>query len=371
MAEEDSTFRCNVKDYRMAKGWSQKELAEKINLRRQAVYDIESGRYLPNTGIALRLAKIFGCRVEDLFTEEISSTQPLHSISGDLEPSARLVLGRVRGRLVALPLQGPDAIPFGLGSADGFLNQDGQTARILSPSDRLDKTVILMGCDPAFQILSDHVARQAPDARVYCRFASSHRALDGLAQGIAHVAGTHLHNSGESEANVTVAGEKLAGKRGIILGFSLLEEGFMVARGNPLGIRTVADLADPSVRFVNREKGAALRVLLDDCLDRSGLTGSAINGYHETVSSHREGAYRIVCNVADAALGLRAIAEAFGLGFVPVTAVRCDLVFPEDMVSHVTVKILLDVLQSMALRNEINTIPGYDASVTGKTVSEV
>ena len=228
-----------------------------------------------------------------------------------------------------------------------------------------------MGCDPAFEILGQHVTRRAPDSHVHCRFASSHRALRGLAEGVAHVAGTHLHNTGKQESNVVVAGKTLTGIQSRVLGFSLLEEGLMVARGNPLGLRTVADLAQPMVRFVNREPGAALRVLIDDHLRRAGIAADAINGYGNEVTSHREGAYRIACNVADAALGLRAVAEVFGLGFVPITAARCDLVIPDDLSAHPTVKILLDVLQSSALRREIDALPGYDGAVTGKLIAEL
>ena len=83
----------------------------------------------------------------------------------------------------------------------------------------------------------------------------------------------------------------------------------------------------------------------------------------------REGAYRIACNVADAALGLRAIAEVFGLGFVPIAAARCDLVIPDDMERHPTIKIMIDVLQSRALQKEISVLPGYDGSVTGKMIA--
>jgi molybdate-binding protein len=75
--------------------------------------------------------------------------------------------------------------------------------------------------------------------------------------------------------------------------------------------------------------------------------------------------------VADAALGLRAIAEAFGLGFVAIAAARCDLVIPGDLNGHHTMRILLDVLQSAALRREIDTLPGYDGSVTGKMIAEL
>jgi putative molybdopterin biosynthesis protein len=372
MARKTPAIKCNVKEYRLARGWSQEELAEKVEVRRQAIYDIESGRYLPNTAIALRLARIFGFRVEDLFVEqEIPETQPVHVINGEAAPSTRLVLGRVRDRLIGLPLKGPESIPFGLRSADGWLNPDKKSAFILTPSDRLEKTIILMGCDPAFEILGQHVSRLAPDSRVCCRFASSHNALNHLAQGMTHVAGTHLHNTGKSESNVVMAGQKLFGARGRVLGFSLLEEGLMVAAGNPLGIRTVADLGQPKVRFVNREPGAALRVLLDDHLQRNRIDADAINGYHKEVGSHREGAYRIACDVADAALGLRAIAEAYGLGFVPIAAARCDLVIPGDLDTHPTIRILLDVLQSAALRREIDSLPGYDGSVTGKMIAEL
>ena len=192
-----------------------------------------------------------------------------------------------------------------------------------------------------------------------------------MAEGLTHVAGTHLHNTGKSEANVVAAGGKLSGLPGRILGFSLLEEGLMVARNNPLGIRTVADLARPGVRLVNREPGAALRVLLDDHLQRAGIDVKVIHGYRNEVASHREGAYRIACNVADAALGLRAVAEAHELDFVPIASARCDLVVPGDLEGHPTIRVLLDVLQSGSLRKEINTLPGYDGSVTGQLIAEL
>ncbi len=372
MTGDESAILCSVKRYRVARGWSQEELAEKVRIRRQAIYDIESGRYLPNTAIALRLARLFDCRVEDLFVEqETPELQPVQVVDGAAGPAARLALGRVRDRLVALPLQGPEAMPFGLRSADGCLDPDGKHARIFISRQRLDNTIVLMGCDPAFEILGQHVARAAPEARVHCRFASSRRAIDSLAQGLTHVAGTHLHNTDMAEANVVMAEKRLQGQSGRILGFSLLEEGLMVASGNPLCIRTVADLARPMVRFVNRESGAALRALLDDCLQRVGVGAQAINGYRNEVASHRAGAYRIACDVADAALGLRAVAEAYGLDFVPITSARCDLVIPSDLERHPTIRVLLDVLQSAALRRELDALPGYDGSVTGRLVAEI
>lgn len=369
MKKPDTTIKCNVKQYRMANGWSQQQLADMINVRRQAIYDIENDRYMPNTAISLRLAKLFGCRVEDLFTEEESENlQTVDLINGEKTPHARLALGKIRNRLIGIPLKGTRSTPFGLLPADGLLDQHGEKVKIFS-KQQLEKTIIITGCDPAFEILSHHVSRFSPQSRVHCLFASSNQALANLADGMTHIAGTHFHNSDKKESNVEAASQKLGGIKAHVIGFSLFEEGIMVAKKNPLGIRTVADLAQPMVRFVNRDQGAALRTLLDDLLAGEGIKGSDIIGYNNEATSHREGAYHIACHVADAALGLKVIADVYDLDFVPLTSVRCDLVIPTDILNHPTVEVLTDILQSSALQNEINAIPGYESSATGKVIA--
>ncbi len=369
MKQKDTAIKCNVKQYRQTKGWSQQQLADMINVRRQAIYDIENERYMPNTAIALRLAKLFGCRVEDLFTEEEQENlQEVHIVNGEKTPNSRLALGKVRDRLIGVPLRGERSTSFGLLPADGILDRQGEKAKVFS-AQQTDKTIIIMGCDPAFELLSHHVSRVSPQSRVHCLFASSDKALSNLSEGITHIAGTHFHNSDEKESNVEIASKKLGKMKSHIIGFSLLEEGLMVAKNNPLGIRNVNDLAQPMVRFVNRDQGAALRTLLDDLLVREGIKDSDINGYYNEVTSHREGAYHIACRVADAALGLRIIADIYGLDFVPLTSVRCDLVIPDDMMNHPTVQVLTDILQSAALMNEINAIPGYESSATGRVIA--
>ena len=89
MKKSDTTIKCNVKQYRMANGWSQQQLADMTNVRRQAIYDIENERYMPNTAISLRLAKLFGCRVEDLFSEDESENlQRVDLINGENSPNS-------------------------------------------------------------------------------------------------------------------------------------------------------------------------------------------------------------------------------------------------------------------------------------------
>ena len=363
---------CNLKPARVRKKLSQSELAERVGIKRQAIYDMESGRYMPNTLIALRLARELDCRVEDLFILDVPENgQPVTLAEKAVFSDARVSVVRIRNRLIAYPMDGKWLHGDGFQAADGMLCKDGATVQLLHAEESLKKNILLLGCDPAFSLLSSHVSRHAGDIRVHCRFASSHAAVKALASGQAHVAGTHLHNSNASESNISLVENMLPGTKVMLFAFSMFEEGLMVAPGNPLNIRTASDLAKGETRLVNREPGAALRVLLDDCLASAGVPTEAVNGYDQLVSSHSQGAQMVVYKLADAALGLRAVAVAHGLDFVPIQAVRCDLVIPYDLLDLAAVKILLDVLQTQAMRKELSSLPGYDASCTGKLIGEV
>lgn len=370
MSRTKPQITCHVKTYRQSKGWSQLELADRIGVKRQAIYDIESGRYLPNTAVALKLARYFGCRVEDLFVDEAPGEKEA-VVMVEKPGSKRISAARVRGRLVGFPLDGPGTMVNTFTSADAILSDDGSLAELLCPQNYLDRTILLMGCDPAFDILSAHVARIAPDARIHCRFATSHLALERLGQGYTHIAGTHLHNRDVKESNVSMASEVLSAAGGVVVGFSFMEEGLMVARGNPLKIKGLQDLVRSDVRFINRDPGAALRVLFDDLLQKAGIPSRAVNGYENLAYSHTQGARAVSYHLADAALGLRVIAHAFDMDFVTLDAVRCDLVIPSDMMELATVKVMLDVLQSRSFRQELMAIPGYETRMTGKIIAKV
>ena len=56
-----------LKELREKKGLTQERLAEAVDVTRQTVISIENGRYTPSLPLALKLAKVFKCKVEDLF----------------------------------------------------------------------------------------------------------------------------------------------------------------------------------------------------------------------------------------------------------------------------------------------------------------
>ena len=367
MVSKNTTARCAVKKYRQRKGLSQDELAHLVGLKRQAVYDLEMGRYLPNTTVALRLARVLGCTVEMLFSEDPSAEfGGVHLLNDADKATGRLLLAQVREKLVGVPLRGA-SMSFRLDASDGFLLPD-KTVDCLLPRALIADTVLVLGCDPALSVLSGLMANTGPGIRTHIVFASSRRALLAVCGGHAHAAGTHYHNFGPSEANLEAVQALSPGLDCLLIAFSAQEEGFMVAPGNPFGLRKVEDIANGKTRFVNREEGDALRNLLDSKLSRLDMQSSGIKGYAEEVHSHVEGAVRVAGGAADAALGFRIVAESFGLDFVPLAVTRCDLVIPKDLRYHPGIKVLLDVLQSSGLRKELGSLPGYDVSDTGKVI---
>jgi len=56
-----------LKEYRENAGLSQEKIAELVAVTRQTIISIEKGRYVPSLELALKFAKLFDCRVEDLF----------------------------------------------------------------------------------------------------------------------------------------------------------------------------------------------------------------------------------------------------------------------------------------------------------------
>ena len=368
--EKDQVI-CNLRPVRQAKGLSQSELALRVGVKRQAVYDMETGRYVPNTALALRIARELGCRIETLFSlDDSEGEKPITLVEKASAPNARVSVTRVRDRLVAYPLDGKWLLNDGFQAADGFLLPGSDSVQLLQ-GGLIEKKILLLGCDPAFAILGARASLRSPDVAVQCRFASSRLALERVASGCAHIAGTHLHNLPSVESNLSFAQKMMAGVKATVVAFSFFEEGLMVSPGNPRRIRSVEDLAREGTRFVNREPGAALRTLLDERLAQVGVSPDSIQGYDKLVPSHNLCAQMVAFHMADAALGLRAVAAAYGLDFVPMEAVRCDLVIPSDFLDLPAVKVLLDVLQTRALRDELAALPGYESSCTGKVIGEV
>ncbi|NJL16627.1 MAG: solute-binding protein [Nitrospira sp.] len=233
--------------------------------------------------------------------------------------------------------------------------------------EAIQQEISVAGCDPAIFLLGEHMRRQKDQTSVVGWTMGSMTALQALQRGDVHVAGMHLFDPASGESNVPFLRRSLKGSGHEVVTFATWEEGFLLRSGNPLSIRTAADLADPTVRLVNREKGSGARLLLDQRLEAAGIAANHVRGYDHIALTHFEVARTIAKGQADVGIGIRSAAQHFDVDFLPLQAARYDLVVPKAYLkSHPTLTRLFETLVSRPFRDEINALGGYDTSETGK-----
>jgi putative molybdopterin biosynthesis protein len=381
--EHSSPVENRIRSRRQAAGLSQQELARRCSMTRQAMNAIEAGHYVPSTLVAMRLAKALGCRVEDLFLLTEASRHIEAEWLGGLSPAdvdrTRTQLARVGNRLLARPLLGAAAFT----AADGLTisaAREGHTHSVSKPWVTVDlwvdgelpeRTVVVLGCDPALALLGAHVTRRYPAHRLIWVESSSLAALRLLGCGEAHAAGTHLWDPDTDECNIPFVRRELSGRRLVIVTLSEWQQGLIVARGNPKGISGPAELARPDVTTVNREPGSGSRTLLDLWLQGADVAATQVNGYSREVSSHLAVAEAVAHGQADAGPGIMAVARALGLDFIPLQEERYDLVIPLEFLNAPAVQAMLDIAVSRAFQGELEALGGYDSSKAGTVVAEL
>lgn len=196
--------------------------------------------------------------------------------------------------------------------------------------------------------------------------------LDGLValrQGLADVAGCHLYDADAGDYNRPYVAHIFPERAMLGITLAHREQGLITAHGNPLSIRDVADLGRPGVRLADRNAGSGTRVWLDARLKALGIERSRINGSGGELRTHTDVALAVASGQADAGLGVRAAAERFGLGFVPLFFERYDLFIDADRVDEPALAPLLDRLATGSFRQEVRRIRGYDAGHTGEELS--
>jgi putative molybdopterin biosynthesis protein len=338
---------------RKSRGLPAADLAAQAGITRQAIYAIEAGTYMPNTAVALRLAKALETSVEELFTLDAAefaapqtrAFEPLDD-STPFGPGDPIQLCRVGHRAigVAAPL-----FPAYLPIADGIVNHTGLASIAAEPDDA--NRVLIAGCDPALSLLAAH--SRAAGVDIVLANGNSARSLDWLRSGKIDIAGTHLNSP-------------ISGPRGLSrVIFARWEEGFVVARGNPKGIRRIEDLANPRVRFINREQGSGSRRLFDSLLANAGLSPAKVKGSETTAPGHLAAAWAVASGSADCCIAAGSAARRFGLDFISLAPERFELVLHKRDLTKKAIQSLLDILNRSRFRRQLEMIAGYDVSHAG------
>jgi putative molybdopterin biosynthesis protein len=370
----------HLAEMRRARGYSAAELAAKAGLTRQTIYAIEAGSYVPNTTASLRLARVLGSTVEELFHLEdqpgASAQTPAQTMELDLlaedddpQDGQPVQLARVGTRAVGVARS---PLTWQFPAADAFLLSSGKREKrarvqLFRGREPLKNRLVVAGCDPGMSVLARHVEKAGVE--LVPVHANSSKALQLLKAGLIHIAGSHLRDEATGESNL-VSVRKLFPRGGVaVFTFAVWEEGFVVAKRNPKSIRDIADLTREGVRMINREPGAGSRALLDSGLRHLGIRRDSVRGYQTIARGHLPAAWQVRLGNADCCIATRGAARVLGLDFIPLVSERYDLVLRKQHLSLPAVQVLLDTLNRNALRRELESLGGYDTATAGKQVA--
>lgn len=199
------------------------------------------------------------------------------------------------------------------------------------------------------------------DCELELHFQGSLDCLAALARGQCDMAGFHVPDTTGRNALLDQYRPWLKSRALRLVHFATRQQGLIVARGNPLRIRTLADLAGKKARFVNRQPGSGTRLFLDYLLATHKIRPSSINGYQLEEFTHAAVAATIASGMADAGFGIEAAARQHGLDFAPVATERYYLAGRSGTLSRPGPRALLAALDSQAFRAILRRLPGYTA----------
>lgn len=375
MQESENSVRNNLAERRQQRDIAAAALAKAAGVTRQTIYAIEAGSYVPNTAVALRLARALDTTVEELFTLAGEAPSKLAREQAVLLPGSEgldagqpVQLCRVAKRLVAA---GPSPVAWYVPASDaiaaakpikGKLNVEIHGGMEQPGANR----ILIAGCDPGISVLARHA--QAAGVELVLAHRNSSQALELLRDHFIHVAGAHLREEPSGESNVPAISRMFPKNAVAVISFALWEEGIVVAAGNPKEIRGVEDLARRDINMVNREPGAGSRLLLDTRLARAGIEPARVRGYGKTAPGHLAAAWQVRSGAADACIATGVAARIYGLGFVPLASERYDLAIRRGHLDLPAVQAMLDTLNRARFRRELESIGGYDMRPAGRRV---
>jgi molybdate-binding protein/DNA-binding transcriptional regulator YhcF (GntR family) len=214
--------------------------------------------------------------------------------------------------------------------------------------------------------MATHFTEIAPGYTLHLSFTGSLGGLIALVEGKADIAGCHLWDEQSDTYNTPFVQRLLPGQRVALVTLAHRRLGWIVPPGNPRRLQNLADLAQPGLRFVNRQAGSGTRVWLDASLRRTGISPVQIQGYTDERMTHSDVARSVAEGRADVGLGLEAAARTYGLDFVSLTQERYDLVIPAASMDLPPVRALTDWLGQPEAREMITSLAGYGISETGQ-----
>lgn len=189
--------------------------------------------------------------------------------------------------------------------------------------------------------------------------------IERLASARAAAALIHVPNEKGGGYNDDAIRSRLAQLPVVSLHWARREQGLILAPGNPLRVRGIADLAARECRVVLRQAGAGSNLLFVKLMRAQGLDVANLRLIEPRAASEDELAEAVAQGHADAGFGIRAAAAAAGLAFLPLVWELVDLVAWRRAIFEPPLQRLLRFGRSRGFAQQAARLGGYDLAEHG------
>lgn len=284
----------------------------------------------------------------------------------------RVNLGYVNDKLVATPLSSGAGVTMSLVKADGIgiipRNLEGVEAgdsievELLKPLSSIKNTLVSIGShDLIMDILGDMV-------KLSSGHVGSMGGILAMKRGECHLAPIHLLDEETGEYNISYVKKYFPNTKMALIKGVKRKQGFIVQKGNPKNIKDFKDLVREDVSYVNRQRGAGTRILLDYHLKLDNLNPEDIKGYSREMTTHMAVATAVKTGTATTGLGIYSAAKALDLDFIDITYEDYDFLVDYRMLENPMIQEFIKVLKSQEFQERVRSLGGYEFVNTGDIV---
>ncbi|NMA86682.1 MAG: molybdopterin biosynthesis protein [Tissierellia bacterium] len=317
------------------------------------------------------ILKYIGLKEEkDLMVKAISSKKINSSLKN--KELIRVNLGYVGDKLIATPLSSGAGVTMSLVKADGIgiipqklegIDAGGQIdVRLLKPLNQIKETLVSIGShDIIMDILGDMMNLNSGHV-------GSMGGILAMRRGECHIAPIHLLDLEHGEYNISYVKKYFPNEKMAIIKGVKRHQGFIVEKGNPHNIRDFSDLNREDVIYVNRQRGAGTRILLDYYLDKNNIDSFRVEGYDREFTTHMAVATAVKTGSATTGLGIYSAAKALDLDFINVAFEDYDFLVSQDLLEDEKIIEFIDILKSKEFKERVNSLGGYGFENTGEIV---
>ncbi|SDN75882.1 putative molybdopterin biosynthesis protein [Desulfonauticus submarinus] len=317
-----------------------------------------------------------GENLDDFETINTVLTRPLPSKLG-MREFIRVGIGKVGGRYVSIPLPRGAGMITTLSRATGLISIDENSegfsegevvsTRVLRPKREIENALVVIGShDNLLDLLKNELMSLGEPVFLFSAHVGSLGGLKAIKNKYAHFAGTHLFDPATEDYNFPFIEKILPEEDTVLVNLAIRKQGLIVAKGNPKNIRTLEDLVRDDVVFINRQRGAGTRILLDYYLNKLKIKPTQIKGYDQEEFTHMAVAVNVLTGTADCGLGIMAAAKALNLDFIPLVDERYDLLIRRETLNEPAIQKVLEIISSVTFRQKAESLGGYDLKFSGE-----